>query len=381
MTIPCSSCQHHRSKSNPTQGKLIPNHHGKCTRPEGLCDEILAHERAVREESRAFLDDEPVLIPELTEEHAQRDLEVQNTASAIDQAVMDAEEVFRDLGRLEGVSFMATVADVAAAQIFEKIKKNKAYKNIPYIDADGNRRRVADLEEFCQVKLGKSSRRVRELVQNLHILGPDLYESAERIGFRSKDYRALKALPEAEQAIVKQAIESESKEEVLTILEDMAAKHQAEREAAKKEREDLSADLEARGKLLEDKSKRLGETEEELYRLKSLPKDADLELRLAREEEAVERLHREHVTILAGIKPFFQVVSEILGDGDVSAHTKEHAVSETRQVCEAINQFLLDCSIPVDFSEIVYPDWMRGNAQADLESGNTEEPNGAHGSW
>jgi TorA maturation chaperone TorD len=321
------------------------------------------------------------LIPEITEERGAELAQTQNTASAIDQAVMDAEEVFRDLGRLDATLFYSTVADSMLVQIFQRIKKSKAYKNIPIRDESGNIRPSKNLEEFCRVKLGKSYTRLFELSQNLRTLGPDLYESAERIGFRAKDYRALKALPAEEQAVVKQAIESESKDEVLGILQDMAARHQAEREAAKKEKDDLAADLEARGKLLEVKAERLERTEEELYKLKSLPPDADLELKLAREEEAVERLHKEHVTFLVASKTFLQAVSETLGDGDVSAHTKEYAVFEVRQVAESFNQYLLDCSIPVDFEDIVYPEWSRQQAGADIEAGHTEEPNGAHGSW
>ena len=150
---------------------------------------------------------------------------------------MDAEEVFRDLGRIETATFYATVSDSLLAQTYQKIKKNKTYKNIPYVDATGKTKHISSLEEFCEIKLGKSARRLQQLSQNLRTLGPDLYESAEKIGFRAKDYRALKALPPEEQEVVKTAIASESKDEVIDILQDMAARHQAEKEAARKEKE------------------------------------------------------------------------------------------------------------------------------------------------
>lgn len=376
MTIPCSSCQHHRSKSNPTQGRLIPNHHGKCIRPEGLCDEILAHEEAERKESQAFLDDEPVLIPELTEDHARRDLEVQNTASAIDQAVMDSAEVFKAIGRIEASAFFSKIGNISAAQFAQQVRDGKKYKGLPYNDEDGNRKYISTFDEFCDHFLGKTGRYVRDLIKNLHLLGPDLYESAERIGFRAKDYRALKALPEAEQAIVKQAIESESKEEVLTILEDLAARNQAEREAARKEREDLAADHEARGKLLEDKSQRLEKTEEELFKLKSLPKDADLELRLAREAEAVQAMEKAYMAALVGLNELLVQVEAILNSHDVSAHTSQHAVGTVGNYCRAVNAVLIKHEIPVDFEEEVSPEWMRETALDELEAGRTNIPTG-----
>ncbi|WP_319778322.1 hypothetical protein [Maridesulfovibrio sp.] len=497
MKYPCTSCEYHKGKNNPTKGITIPGVTGKCTRTDGLCEKYakanelinspadaekefawestltdpsqilsfvsvqnsieftattdeeigLLQERAVaaaamtiqlegqngkalpgeafgliacsvvgglnaKDAAQAgyhtlveyFGPDgvpdqlpttwekawsgrkdekqpEQTLVPEITAEREVELKQTQNTEALVAQAVEEAEEAFRDLGRIETATFFATVSDSIIAQAFERIKKSKSYRKLTYRDENGNLRQFSDLEEFCRIKLGKSYRRVHELAQNLRTLGPELYESAEKIGFRAKDYRALNALPEEEQAVVKEAIAAESKEEVLDILQDMTERHVQEREEAKKESNELKADLEARDKLLKDKSNRLEKAETELFKLKSLPPDADLELKLAREEKAVERLHKEHVAILAAIKPFMQVVSEVLGDGDISAHTKEHAVFETRQVCGAINQFLMDCSIPVDFAEMVYPEWMRGNAQADLEAGNTEEPHGSNRSW
>ncbi|NDV21033.1 hypothetical protein GO013_16620, partial [Pseudodesulfovibrio sp. JC047] len=292
-TRTCASCEYHESKSNPNPGKLIPGESGKCTRPTGLCDHIkdqaeepasafsknLVSSEAIQEAIASTavdqkdrgrlcalavsamqdamnreqetgetpMDDElceiavraianskhePALVPEVSTAHESRDLEAQNTASAVDQAVMDAEAAFKGLGRIEAAAFFSTVGDIVVAQTFQNIKKTKTYKNIPYIDASGNIRHVETLDEFCKVKLGKSYTRCYELSQNLHTLGPDLYESAEKIGFRAKDYRALKALPEDEQAIVKQALEAESKDEVLNVLTDLTERHNAERKAA-----------------------------------------------------------------------------------------------------------------------------------------------------
>lgn len=389
MSHPCADCEYHKSKSNPAKGKLVQSYHGKCIHPEGLCDDLFrfndlassAADPDILDMAEEIETMEANVPAEISEERAAELTVISNTEALVAQAVEEAEEAFRDLGRIETATFFATVSDSIIAQAFERIKKSKSYKKLTYRDENGNLRQFSDLEEFCRIKLGKSYRRVHELAQNLRTLGPELYESAEKMGLRNKDYRALKALPEDEQAVVKEAIAAENKEEVLDILQDMTERHVQEREEARKESDELKANLEARDKLLKDKSARLEKTETELFKLKSLPPDADLELKLKREEQAVERLHKEHVAILAAIKPFMQVVSEVLGDGDVSAHTKEHAVFETRQVCGAINQFLLDCSIPVDFQEMVYPEWMRGAAKADLEAGNTEEPNDAHGSW
>ena len=171
--------------------------------------------------------------------------------------------------------------------------------------------------------------------------------------------------------MVKQALESESKDEVLDILQDLAARHQTEKEAAKKEREGLTADLEARSKLLEDKAKRLQTTEEELYKLKSLPPDANLELKLAREEEAVKALDTAYMGALAELNRFLLQVDAVLGGEGISAQTAEYAVASVQHYCESVNAALVEHGIPVDFENIVAPEWMRGAAKADLEAGRT----------
>lgn len=371
-TRSCSSCEYHKSKANPARGKLIPGQSGKCTRPTGLCTHVTEQNE---------LPDEKALIPEVTQQRGNELEQTRNTAAAVDQAVMDAEEVHKALGRIEGMEFLRRVGDVAIAQVFSEIRKSKKYKGLPYKDEDGNLRHVEDFNEFCNVKLGKSYTRCYELAQNLAVLGSDLYESSERIGFRAKDYRALKALPPEEQEVVKQAIASESKDEVIDILQDLAARHQSEKEAAAKEKEDLAADLEARSKLLEDRGRKLEKVSLELEKLKSLPPAKNIELKLERERAATEALDKAHITYLAETAAFYQGVADILSTDEVSAHTKEYAVNTVRKCCEELADFLAGHGISVDFQDMVQPEWMRETAQADLEQGNLQEPSGAHGEW
>ncbi len=300
-----------------------------------------------------------------------------NEMAAIDRAVMDAEEVYRDLGRIDAATFYETVSGCVIAQTFQKIKKNKRYMGLPYIDKDGKAKHVSSLEEFCEVKLGKSYKRCHELAQSLHLLGPALYESAERIGFRAKDYRALKALPEADQEVVRQALEAEDKGQVLDILQDLAERHAAEREAAKKESEELKADLAARDKLLADKTRRLDETSMELSKLKSLPPDANVELKLAREKEAVEALDKVVVGALAELNKLLMQVDTVVSSEDVAQHTKQYAVQTVQMFCQDLQINLANYGIPVDFEEMVNPEWMRDRAKQDHEEGVT----GDNGAW
>lgn len=306
-------------------------------------------------------------VPELTAEQAVHDLEVQNTATAIDHAVMDAYELAKSVGRIEGIEFTRRVGEVAIAQIFTEVRKSKRYKGLPYKDTEGVTRHVGTFEEFCQAFLGKSYNRCLELSQNLHVLGTDLYESAERIGFRSRDYRALKALPEADQDAVKTALDDGStKEEVLDLLQDMAERHAAEKAATKKELADLKADHDALDKLMADKTERLDKATVELTKLKSLPPAERQRLFLEQEAAAAERLNLAEVKCTAAVNEFLAEIADVLEAEDLSAHTSQYAHDLAKYLAESIGNLFANYAIAVDFEGIVRPEWTRADAAQDL---------------
>lgn len=302
------------------------------------------------------------------EMQAAADLAVQNTASAIEQAVIENGEIFRAIGRIETSAFFAKIGNISAAQFADEVRKSKKYKGLPYNDVDGKRKYISTFDEFCDHFLGRTGRTVRELMNNLNLLGSDLYESAEKIGFRTKDYRALKALPAEEQEVVKQALKSENKDEVLGILEDMAARHVAEKEAAKKEKDGLRADLAARDKLLGERSAKLEKTEKELYRLKSLPPNEQAELKLAREEQVVQTINSAHIQLLRETKRFCTAIATVLENEEISLHTKEYASAVFQKICQEMADFVAQHGISVDFEQIISPQWLREMAEAELNN-------------
>lgn len=129
-----------------------------------------------------------------------------------------------DVGRLEALDFVATVATSALLSIFENVKKSKAWKHLRHPQS-GDGRHFSSLEEFCEIKLGKSYRRFRELAANRNLIGQQAFEQAERIGLRQVDYKAIRALPAPEQELVRRAVEeSASRDEVLGLLQELAAR-------------------------------------------------------------------------------------------------------------------------------------------------------------
>ena len=129
-----------------------------------------------------------------------------------------------DVGRLEALDFVATVATSALLSIFENVKKSKAWKHLRNPES-GDGRHFSSLEEFCEIKLGKSYRRFREMAANRNLIGQQAFEQAERIGLRQVDYKAIRALPAPEQELVRRAVEeSASRDEVLGLLQELAAR-------------------------------------------------------------------------------------------------------------------------------------------------------------
>lgn len=175
----------------------------------------------------------------------------------------------RALGQMEGLEFSATVADRARVEIYLEIKKNKGYRALTVKGEDGKPRRVADLDEFCQRFLKKSARRIQEMAANHHLLGADLYEQAERIGFRTQDYRTLKALPADDQEVIKQAMSPEAdRDQVLDLLQEMAARHASEKAALTAQAKEAEETAEARDQVVKAKESKITQLEEANHKLK-----------------------------------------------------------------------------------------------------------------
>lgn len=165
-----------------------------------------------------------------------------NAISAIDYAVAESAELFKLVGRIEASHFLETVSARLIAECYQRAKGElNRIKHLRVPGPDGKPETVSDIERFCELVMPVSARRCRQIVAAIDTLGTDLYEQAERIGFRARDYQALKALPADDQALVKQALAGEGREQVLDLLTELAARNMALRERAERAQEDLQA--------------------------------------------------------------------------------------------------------------------------------------------
>lgn len=185
---------------------------------------------------------------------------------ALDVAALEQANLLVSAGRMQTYQFMQKLTRVAAAKEFMRIRESKDYKGLPYRDKNGNLRRVADLEEFCEAFLGRSYRVVAEDAQNLHELGDEMYEHALALDLTTRNFREIRALPQDDQALVKEAIAAKNRETIIEILEAAVAKHAKERRAMQKEITGLKGDLDAQQRVTAKKNQKVDELEALLHR-------------------------------------------------------------------------------------------------------------------
>jgi hypothetical protein len=205
-------------------------------------------------------------------------------AQALLREILDvgASDALMAAGGIRMAVSLATVADSAVLAIYDRLRETKAYRKLPSKSGDVS---PLSLDEFCQEYLGRSARRLRELSANRRLLGEDLFASAEHLGFKERDYRLIKALPDDDREAVKLAIEQAQQtgdqDAALAVLAEFAARQRAAREAAEAERDvaqqahaAMEADYLASNRLL-------GETKTRLRRIEDGGEVPQLDVQMA----------------------------------------------------------------------------------------------------
>lgn len=213
--------------------------------------------------------------------------------AAQDQALSatETDEVFAagvDIGRLEALDFITTVGTSSLLAVYENLKKSKGWRHMRNPQSSDGRN-FESLQEFCVVKLGRSYQRFQELAANRTLIGQEAFEQAERIGLRQVDYNAIKALPAPDQELVRRAVEeSKSRDEVLDLLQELAARHGQEKQALTKQVDELKAEADATSQLLADKNKALDKAKAAARRIANAPLEEQVAEELA---EVNKRFH------------------------------------------------------------------------------------------
>lgn len=292
-----------------------------------------------------------------------------NAVAAADAVILGSIDALKAIGCIEAMNFSATVAQKVIAETAIQIKEGKKYKDLPYTDKNGNVRHVAHFEEFCDVYLKQSKRRVYEYISNYNQLGPELYEQAERLGFRQRDYNALKALPADDRQIIAQAIEEESLDRALDLMQEMAAKHQREKAANHKQLADLTETLDAKDKVIKDKTKLLDSQAE---RLALLENNKRKEEPVSAEQRLIDA--RSHLQIVAAdikanvttrLRKAVKALYEQEREGDNEQLFMAGCLIEIGRELAILRD---DYNLPASVSESLMPEWLSQDALDEIEN-------------
>lgn len=191
-------------------------------------------------------------VTDVQERNVNEMIEAGKNASIAQAAVMDSFDVIKAIGRIEAAQFYETISEKLIVETAINMREGKKYKGLPF-SRDGKTETVSTFDEFCEIFLGKTGRRITQLISNYNQLGPELYEQAERIGFRQRDYNALKALPADDRLLIAQAIEEESLDKALDLMQEMAAKHMRDKQALTEKLEEHALNLDAKDRVIEAK--------------------------------------------------------------------------------------------------------------------------------
>lgn len=227
-------------------------------------------------------------IIELNEEVMEKDMAKVRPAMLAEreQEKHDVFELGKFIGRIETSDFFLSIGNSILIKTFEDVKKSKAWKNLPNPKNSENQK-FQSLEEFCEVKLGKSYKRLQEMSANIRTLGEEAYEQAEKLGLRQVDYNAIKALPAPDQELIRHAIEdAQTKEEVQQALEVLASKYSTQQQELEGKLKEAEEDLASKNELMDKKNKTIDKLEAKLKRIEKLPPDEVLQ-ELQREAQSM----------------------------------------------------------------------------------------------
>lgn len=308
---------------------------------------------------------EPVTV-ELDTARLSAAAEAVDAMSVADMAVIESAEFFQSVGRMQAAHLIETVSSRIMAEQYLKAKAviGKLGGTIPALDAHGRAKRFA-LDEFCEAFIGLTQRRCQQLASNLAELGAELYDQAERLGFKARDYQALKALPEDAREVVKKAIAAGDRDSAIDALQDMAARV----EAAQAKLEEANGRVEAQGRLLETKNQTIDK----------LSTFTPTKGSIARDEEQQRQLKALHAATNAAEVNFIALanVVEAIHAGSGANHAskamRDRAAQAVQYLVARLAEVIDEHGIEVSLAEAlsVRPDWL--DALGDPENDRDEK--------
>lgn len=189
--------------------------------------------------------------------------------------------VNRLLGRAQMANAIGKFADVVSLAQLKHIKENKLYRSLAGtkgVDPEGNE--IADVgtwDGFLQVA-GFSRSKVDEDLLNLGVFGEEALQKLSGAGAGYRELRKLRKLPDdiRDEIVQGRLVNLTDKEEVVALIDELAASHTKESDALKQQVTTLQEDAEAMDKVIGDKNKKLDQLEKEIKKSATQPWDAQV---------------------------------------------------------------------------------------------------------
>lgn len=239
------------------------------------------------------------------------------------------------LGQIEMANTFSKLLTVTSLSKLSHIKENKLYRALKGRAMPDGSEFSGTWEDFCNA-IGRSVDIVDEDLRNLNAFGEDALDSLQRIGAGYRELRKLRKLPEdVRQQVAGQLINLDDKEEIVALIDDLAAKHTREKDELTRKVSDLQADAEATDKVLGDKSARIDQLEKELHKLRNKAGDWHPRVfEIANETNTALGYAMQHLDQLDTMRDV--ILNEEFGDQDRDAAIEMMAVV----YYDAINQVI-----------------------------------------
>lgn len=177
------------------------------------------------------------------------------------------------LGQIQMSMAISKFTDVVSLQKLKHIKETKMYRAVAGQkgrDRHGNEiPDVGTFDGFCRA-LGTSASKVDEDLKNLEVFGEDALEQLTRIGAGYREMRQYRRLDEDQKLMLIEAAKTGDKEGFIDLAEELISKHAREKAELEKKLSDVTADHEAQGKVLADKSAKIDALSIDLHKATKL---------------------------------------------------------------------------------------------------------------
>ena len=262
--------------------------------------------------------------------------DIQNVGSEAQKIVLANAEANEVLGMIRAFDVVGKFVTVTNLKILHDIKESKKYKGLVKKLPDGKVVTVTNWSEYCQF-LPVSKDTIDQHLMMLKEFGEDFLSRAQDIGMGLRDMRKLRSLPdESDRNLIIEATQQENltRDDVLELMEEMAAKHAKEKSDLSSQLVDAKEDLEAARKVSATKQETIDELNHTLEKTRKKLADAD-------PEKIGEELHATLNAAQTGVRSALTQIQPVLAQ--LIEHGQANGVDHAPTMVGCLNQIIRDC--------------------------------------